>query len=254
MPALGVHPKSLWLLRLSIALCALATAHQYHRYSNICFSYLFIGFELRAEYCEGIVSLMVILLGLGVIALLGSRRWNLCFIALGAGVLLLEAWALTVYPPEAISVFNLPCHALRFLSPVALILLELKRQKPALKLLRWASSLTFFGHGAKALGEEMIFLDYLLAFFADIQYPISLGTGVLLLHVIGTIDIALAHHAMFFKAQRVLWIFRYMAIWGLITACARITFMGFGSWHETLSRAPHFIVPVVILLLLRKKI
>ena len=196
---------------------------------------------------------MIVLLCLSSLLIWVPRKWALWAAQCGSVVLFLDALALTVYPPEPIAAWNLPCHALRYLLPVALLLLACEHKKAALKLLAVATGITFFGHGMKALWEEMIFLDYLLAFFSDIGKPIEMTTAIMLLHVIGTIDIALAHHICFFRWKRLKWILRYAAVWGAISAFARITYGGWGAWHEVALRAPHFLVPLTLLLYVSRK-
>lgn len=209
--------------------------------------------ELSEWACQIFVQSMIGGLWAGAICAMIPKKWALEPVLLGTIVLLMEAYALTVYPADVTKSLNLPCHALRYLSPVAFFLLSSERKVWGIRILCWATSITFLGHGTKALMEYVDFLDYVLAFFQDIGSPITKQTAVLMLHVIGTIDIALAHHAMFFNRRRILWVFRYMALWGFIAASSRVTFMGFGSWHEVLSRTPHFMGPIVILLLLKDK-
>ena len=241
------------MLRIAAALCFFSSAYQYQRYSNTVFSYLFNDIGLSETICEAIVLSMVVGLMLSSLAVLIPNKVSTQFSLVGAVILCLEATALTIYPPEWITVFNLPCHALRILTPLALVLFQVGKPAWAIRVLCIASSLTFMGHGANALNEKALFLDYLLAFFHDLGSPISLKMGILLLHIVGTIDIALAQHAAFFHQRRIIWVFRYMATWGLITACARITFMGWGSWHEVLVRAPHFLGPLCLCFILGRK-
>ena len=242
-----------FLLRTAASSCLLTSAWQFHRYSNTSFSWLYIKKGFSESVGNNVVLVMIGLLCLSTVALWVPRKWSQWVAQLGSIVLLLEALAQTVYPPEAIAGWNLPCHALRYLLPVSLLLLQLKHKKAALKLLAVATGITFFGHGMKALLEEMIFLDYLLAFFSDIGQPLELVTGVMLLHVIGTIDIALAHHICFFRWKRIKWILRYTALWGAVTAFARITYGGWSAWHEVTLRAPHFLVPLTLLLYVSRK-
>lgn len=237
---------SCWCLRIAAALCFFSSAFQYQRFSNTVFSYLLVELGLTESTCDIVVLMMVWCLALSTLAVLIPKKTTTQIGLLGTAVLFIEATALTIYPPEWISIFNLTCHALRILTPVALVFLWHGRSAWAVRVLCIASALTFMGHGAKALNEDVLFLDYILAFWHDLGSPIDLKTGILLLHIIGTIDFALAHHATFFHQRRILWVFRYMTFWGLITACARITFMGWGSWHEVLVRAPHFLGPLFL--------
>ena len=169
---------------------------------------------------------------------------------IGSGILMVEGLALTIYPPEWITFFALPCYALRIGTPIALLFFLRGRQDLGLTVAKVSCSLTFLGHGVGALYQKTIFLDYILAFFHDFGYSITLDNGIMLLTIIGTIDIAIAHHAAFFHCRRVQWVFRYMALWGLITASARVTFMGWGAWHEVTMRTPHFLVPLFVCLFL----
>jgi hypothetical protein len=242
-----------WVLRSCVFVTFLTIAYQYDRYSNTFFSYLFIDWELSEWAANLFVQGMITSLVFGGVCAMIPKNWAHGFVLLGAFALGMEAYALTVYPADETKSFNLFCYALRCFVPVALVLLASNQKIWAIRMLCWASSITFLGHGSKALMEYVVFLDYLLALFSDIGYPITLQRAVLFIHIIGTIDIALAHHAMFFHRRRILWVFRYMAVWGLIAALSRMTFMGLGSWHEVLSRAPHFIGPFVVLMLLKGK-
>ena len=241
------------LLRVAASLCMLSSAWQFNRFSNTSFSWLYIEKGFSETFANNAVLFMILILCLTTVLIWVPRKWSLWAAQAGSVVLFLEALAQTAYPPESIAAWNLPCHALRYLLPVALLLIQLEHKRTALKLLAVATGITFFGHGMKSLLEEMIFLDYVLAFASDMGKPLELTTGVLILHIIGTIDIALAHHICFFRWKRLKWILRYTALWGGVTAFARITYGGWGAWHEVTLRSPHFLVPLVLLLYVSRK-
>jgi hypothetical protein len=231
----------------------LSSAWQFWRFSNKTFSCLFIDFEMSEPRCAIVVNSMIIILIISAIVVWIDKSWAICLTLLGALVLLIEASAQSFYPPESSALYNLPCHALRYLLPFGLLLIHHKKYKASETLLAIATGITFFGHGMKALLNELMFQDFILAFFSDIGQPIEFATSLMLLHVIGTIDIALAHHICFFKWRRLKWILRYMAVWGLISAFSRVTYGGWGAWHEVTLRAPHYLVPLALLIYVSKR-
>lgn len=246
-----LNPLALLCLKVAMTLCYFGTAFQYLRFSNTTFSWLFIDFKVEESICTWVVDGMAYTLVVAGFAFWLPRvSWRRLSLA-GSVVLAVEAVALSVYPPEWFSTFDIAAHALRIGGAIVFCLWDGSHKIWGLRICAWACSLTFFGHGAKALAEYHLFLDYILAFFADAGFSISLRTGVLLLHIVGTIDIALAHHAMFFHRGRIRWVFRYMMVWGAITAFARVTYGGWPAWHEVVVRAPHALAPLAILLMLK---
>ncbi len=226
----------------------LSSAWRFWRYSNTSFSYLFIEKGMSEAVVNSVVNGMILLLIISTVLIWIEKKWA-AYLSLSASlVLFLEASAQSFYPTEPTAIYNLPCHAVRYCLPLALLMLCLKKEKHAWNLMAVATGLTFFGHGMKALLNDFMFQDYILAFFADMGKPIELATSLTLLHIIGTIDIALAHHICFFKWRRLKWILRYMTLWGAISAFARITYSGWAAWHDVTLRAPHFLVPLALLL------
>lgn len=236
------------ILKIATMLCYGITAWQYARYSNTTFSYLYIGNDFTETFASNVVSVMIAVLIMASIAVWIPKLWAHAFTLTGAMVILTNAYCLTVYPPETSASFNIVSHAIRVALPVALLFISLKRTKWAHGVLIFGISLTFVGHGLKALVSDVLFTDYLLAFFSDIGFPIELDTAILLLHMIGTFDLLLAFHLCFFRKQTVFLVLRYMMIWGLITALARLTYSGIGAWHEILVRGPHYLVPLALFL------
>jgi len=196
---------------------------------------------------------MVAVLVISSITIWFNNFWAIAVSFTGALAILIIAYAHTVYPPEFTTVFTIPCYALRFLLPLAILFLYRGNELYCRRVLIIGTALTFSAHGAKALFNEVIFIDYLLAFFYDIGVPVSVAAATTLLHIIGTIDIALSHHILFFRIQRIHWVLKYMVFWGLVSALARVTFSGLGAWHEVTIRAQHYLVPLALLLMISRK-
>ena len=156
---------NLTILRLATSLCMLSSAWQFWRFSNKTFSWLFIDFEMSEPRCAIVVNSMIIILIISAILVWIDKSWAICLTLLGALVLLIEASAQSFYPPESSALYNLPCHALRYLLPFGLLLIHHKKYKASETLLAIATGITFFGHGMKALLNELIFQDFILAFF-----------------------------------------------------------------------------------------
>ena len=91
------------------------------------------------------------------------------FCILGSLVFLTEAVAQTIYPPEMTAIFTFVSHSIRFILPIYIVVLHSTKGVERLNLLSIAIACTFCGHGLQALYEAPPFLDYLLAFFYDIN-------------------------------------------------------------------------------------
>jgi len=137
----------------------------------------------------------------------------------------------------------------------------LRDQVIVLRLIPWlkvAIALTFIGHGSYAIGIMPVpghFIDMLISIFS-----IEEEVAMKILFVAGILDFAAAA-AIFFPYIRLyaLW---YMAIWGFMTALARIgahveidhIFVSLHRWaFEFLVRAPHFMIPLSLILWYRQK-
>lgn len=192
-----------------------------------------------------------------------SRQWlrlllltNLCFIA---------SWMLAIAVTQmvrggAFVEYALGEHAVRFAVPLALALLlapatgwisgERLRQT-SMGLLTLATAATFIVHGYKAICLYGQFTDLILlssARWTSLQLTQSTAEGAL--WVIGVVDVVVA---LLLIGTRWRMIAAYMALWGLITACSRMTAMGAGAWPEVLIRSANWGAPLALLLYHRNR-
>lgn len=141
-------------------------------------------------------------------------------------------------------------HAVRFVAPLGLAFMGEagypRRAGPV--LLRLAAAATFIGHGVAAWCHEAAFLDYLYRFFALLGSGLGEGEARALLTAIGVLDVAVGVAVLVRPWSPAL---AWMALWGVVTACARLLFPASEGWPETLVRAPNGGVPLVAWLALR---
>ncbi|WP_127717005.1 hypothetical protein [Halobacteriovorax sp. HLS] len=121
-----------------------------------------------------------------------------------------------------------------------------------LKIIRVGIALTFFGHGAYALGifpTPGNFLDMVITIL-----NCSESTAVVFLKIMGSLDF-LAGALLFFRPTRN-WAYAFCFIWGLFTSLARVLeFNSLGVTHvmaqyahELIMRGPHFLMPLFLIL------
>ena len=236
------------ILKIAASLCCLSTALQFHRFSSTSFSYFYNYLGYSEYFCNQLDLFFIGAMTVTAVSVWFKSVIASIFCILGSLVFLTEAVAQTIYPPEMTAIFTFVSHSIRFILPIYIVVLHSTKGVERLNLLSIAIACTFCGHGLQALYEAPPFLDYLLAFFYDINIPIEQRSGIRLLHVIGVIDIVVACHVIFQSWNRLKWYLGFMATWGFISAMARVTFSGWGAWHEITLRAPHFLVPIALLL------
>lgn len=102
---------------------------------------------------------------------------------------------------------------------------------------------TFFAHGLEAWMGHPHFIDYIITSFHRLFHStVSEDQAIFILKCIGFWDIAIAIIVLLKPRQ---WVFIWMAAWGLMTAMARITEIGFVAYPEVLIRISHIILPLV---------
>lgn len=237
-----------FILRLTISLCFFSSAYQFYHFSNSTFSWFFVELEFEESQCQTIVQVGIALL-LIAIGFTWTKRFAFLSL-LGTGVLLLESIAYMNHTSEDDAYQHIISNGLKIFLPLALSLYQFNGHAWSLRLSKWLIAMAFVGHGLRALFDYPIYIDYLHQFFRTIHVSLYPSTILMVLHAIGTIDLALSHHACFYNAMRIKWVFLYMALWGLITAFARVLFSGWGAWHEVMIRAPHYLVPFVLYLMI----
>ncbi|MCF7973537.1 MAG: hypothetical protein K9N55_06960 [Phycisphaerae bacterium] len=241
------------LLALTWTLTCLAYAWRFNRFSCKTFSFLWEENGQSDVFAGRIETIMIALLLLSAGCIwIKKMRW---FALAGAVVMISEAVSETCMPSAKYPGLYWAEWSLRYATVPAAILLFQSWEKARVwscRIMRVAIAITFLAHGVKALLGDPQFIDYLLVFFRRIGAG-SLGEpqALTLLNMIGTVDLLLAAHLLFVKLERNQMVLAWMAAWGAVTALARVTYGGWSSWHEVLIRTSHFVVPVVLLLLVR---
>lgn len=226
------------ILRASVFVTSLGYLYRYSNDNLKAFSQIYFEWGFAERTADIAVDIMQ---GALLLALVAVPFRKLRFLTIpGFCALLFEVLCLCVNSNTMYPLLVVPCQALR-LAPFALIIMPWNKQR-AIWILKIAIAATFAGHGIEALFTYAEFVDYILAFFQLIRFPIREVSAATILHVIGTIDVLLAHHVIFYNPQRNKWVLRYMMAWGLITALSRIMYYGFGAWHEVAIRNAHFLI------------
>jgi len=138
--------------------------------------------------------------------------------------------------------------AVRWLAPVALILLVAGRARSAMWVLLIASCATFIGHGIKDVlhyKDYLEIIDNTFTNYTDIKWPEEKTRAVL--RAIGIADIICASLLLLTRWR---WLALPMAVWGGVAAVSRVTANGAGDWPEVLLRVCNAAAPFVVFLLL----
>ena len=111
---------------------------------------------------------------------------------------------------------------------------------------RFAIASTFYVHGYKAVTGYFHFQDLIILSTRKIGWEISAEATQTLLRIIGWQDILLAAAVLVVRSKVVLY---WIAGWGIITACSRITAMGFEAYDMVLVRAANGGLALVLIAL-----
>jgi len=183
-----------------------------------------------------------------VLPLLSRRCRPLAWLyLLPAAWILFNAFAASLSGGKAHAELSIPAHATRFILPLALTLLILRRDsaKPAVNwLLRAACAMTFAVHGWEALRLHPAFQDLIYAFGSLLGFKVSPLVCHGLLHAIGLMDLLLALAVLLIHSPLAL---RWMALWGIITALSRPLTIGWLAWPEFAIRLANGACPWLIL-------
>lgn len=114
---------------------------------------------------------------------------------------------------------------------------------------------TFLGHGVFAVRAKTGFIELLVKSFARFGLTISDATGALLVIGIGAADLAVAAFMTYVLvtgkyaySRTVEAIVLWGAVWGFATAFSRVTALG--SWWDWVERAPNFMLPLALLMVI----
>ena len=242
-----------FLLAAAVILELVGYSYRFSNFSNKSFSFLWQECGVSTEHAQVFVNISVLLLVAGALGAALSLRWRRFIWLLVPATLLLffECFAHQVYIGSRFHSIAWLTWGVRLATPVALIVLVLKRwdseNKVFLLLLKYGLVFTFLGHGFKAILSDAQFIDYIMVFSRKyLDTVIREDSAKTVLHIIGTVDILLAHHLAFYNTRRMSRVIIYIAAWGFITAMARVTYSNFGAWHEVLIRAPHYLAPLAL--------
>lgn len=156
--------------------------------------------------------------------------------------------------------WSIAAHATRIFSPLALMALLCVRSESNSSspypivgdwILRWAIVVTFVTHGVEAIRLNPAFVDLLIGSASNLLWlTLSESVANIMLYIIGAIDVILAGLLIFMRWR---WVPAYLAFWGFVTACSRITaagLIGFASaYPETLIRAANGGAPLALFIL-----
>lgn len=283
---LGMRPVSVaeWLLRAGVFLYCLAIfakvfSTRQTRFGNL----LFLEWELPYSMAVVVEKFTVSLFLLAGLIVLLRPWWPVLLFVISYAIL--EPIAGTLQGGYHFSDWSLPGQALRWGFPVVLLLLVAAPRSQwvapwRLPLvtggLRLLIAAVFFSHGYYCLMEHPGFIDLVIGSGKHlISVRVSETTALFILTIIGVVDICVALALLVYPVPlgipRRLWadpcricpirrvimptLLGWMAFWGLVTALARVTALGIPvglqQYTEVLMRAPHFLGPLALLLLLR---
>ncbi len=231
-----------WLLRAAVAVsCCGAAAVALSGYSPIN-TLLFIHWgaaESTAGFVDHAAAWTLIVLGFAALI-----RPHPAVVLPVSGWLLAWAAASTVSAGSIYEAVAIPAHATRYIAPFALALLYLGRTGGIEWPLRLAAAATFITHGVEALLLNPTFIDYLIVAGEKLAgLAVTEQQASMMLVAIGIVDIAVGIALVTGRWRSIA---AWMALWGLVTAFARIVHGGWGAWPETAIRAANFAVPAAV--------
>ena len=171
---------------------------------------------------------------------------------LADGYSLQASWA----PPQLLALFPFATQLARIAAPLGLLLLHNQNERSlqqnrrisgTMQALRWSVAIVFVAHGIEAWQLNPKFVDLMIN--SDqrlLGIGISEATAEQTLAVVGVVDLLIAIICLSVRWPPALW---WMALWGGLTAMSRLAANGWEmSWHEVLTRTPHFGVPLAVVL------
>ncbi|SMF28605.1 hypothetical protein [Pseudobacteriovorax antillogorgiicola] len=216
--------------------------------------FLYTGLEEVFSYALN-YAIAIVLLGVAMATLKEVRAWPLLVMGF---VFITEAFFKTVLGGQFASNLTLGAHMVRYMWPLLLGLSlsfdstgqSLKR-RDVLFFLRLAISGTFVVHGVEALMMHPKFIDFIIVANTKFPWlPATEGFARNALIAIGLIDIVVA---MLVMMRPSLWSLGYMAIWGALTAGARVIFADIQGIPDMILRAPHWGIPLLLMVLMWKR-
>lgn len=245
------------IIGLAIALHGLGLFLIFFRKHHTNFgNYMFMVLEVDHAKAFAIERITVsIFLALCLVNLIYRRVFLLLPILV---YIFMEAWMGYVQGGYHFSEFTMGAHALRYLAPIALLVLVLpdsvslyfNRTKISSWILRIGLAVVFLTHGIECLQQNPRFIDLLIGSSYNLSGVYI--TEELALHImtfIGWVDVLVALLVLFKPHKTLL---MWLCFWATITAFSRMTSLGSGAYTEVLLRASHILAPVAVWLLLSK--
>ena len=211
---------------------------------------------------ESLTGLLLVTVGIGILfGIYRGCRWCrllswLSWVGLPMVVIYFLTAACVLWTSDPSNPFkqgSLLNHAVRYIGPLVLAFWIgwIARKKDGILPTQWcwilriAAAATFIGHGLNAFRGspghiELIQGSFLNLFSMEISLPVTLTS----LKLIGAMDILLATLLL---ARKWKFVAMWMAVWGLVTACSRLTAFGFDKgWSLTAIRLANGGIPFVI--------
>ena len=232
------------LLRVTVALTCVGAAAQMLLYGGPVFSWLW----MNLDWSENAAARVESGAAFGLIAAAGLVFWQPArsLLPLVAAWLLFTALADTLigtWHPE----LTIGAHAVRYMTPLALLALLRKQRTGAEWLLRVGTAATFIFHGLQALLMKGEFLDFIIGAGNSASLAIAEPTARNALLLIGALDIAVG--LLILLPYKLRLVAGWLALWGFTTALARVVYAGWGNWPELLIRVANGAAPLTLLLL-----
>lgn len=272
------HP-AVWVLGVGVAATVVGTALSVYRGDGSSINaFLFLDLGLSHEAAARLERVSLGAVTLAAVIGLAWPRWFLLVPV--AAYLLLEAVAGHYVRGYAFSELTPLAHSLRYLAPLALVLLagsiESEGGRPevgpevapeaALRttvarspaslvtgawLLRVGLAAIFLAHGYEALQLHPEFIDLVITSGENLLGTrIEEATASTALRAIGVVDMVIASLLLIRPWRAVL---AWMLLWGLVTAISRMTSYGWGAHTDVLMRFTHFTVPLALLLIVASR-
>lgn len=112
--------------------------------------------------------------------------------------------------------------------------------------------LIFMSHGIGCFLKNALYIDYIIGFIGDYTpFSIKQYQAEQLLNIIGIIDVIVAVLVLVKPSKSLLY---WLIFWGLLTSLLRIVDAGIFNYTEFLIRAPHFGLPIAMLIIWNEKI
>lgn len=212
--------------------------------------FLDLGFSHAAAFRAGL-ALVALALAFAVAGLLLRHRRRAGWLALPAFVFLLtESCLIAKMGGTGHAEWAPAAHALRYGTPLALVLLAAFGEVRTDGLLRLALALVFLTHGAEALLHFPRFIDLIIGSAENLlSWRVTESQAKSALTAIGIADIVASGLVLARPHPALLW---WMALWGLVTALSRVTCLGWDAYPEVLLRTTHILVPVALVLWRRR--